>query len=120
MPSAASTAWRAWSASSSGAFQKAMIASPIYLSMVPPADEHDADSGLSSRFISAVSRSGSSFSALGNGGEAAHVAEQDRQCLALAAETQLRRVGGEPLDQDGDRYCEKARMMPRRSRRSAA
>ena len=37
---------------------------------------------------------------LGNGGEAAHVAEQDRQGLALAAEVQLRRVRGEPLHQD--------------------
>ena len=40
-PSAAATACAAWAASSSGAFQNAMIASPMYLSTVPRLGEHD-------------------------------------------------------------------------------
>ena len=100
MASAASTAWTAWSASSSGAFQNAMIASPIYLSIVPPAASTAADSGLSSRLHQRGQPLRLVLQRLRNGGEAAHVAEQDRQRLALAAETQPRRVGGQPLDQD--------------------
>ena len=114
MPSAASTAWLAWSGSSSGAFQNAIRQSPIYLSIVPPCASTISDSGVSSRLISVVSRSGSSFSALGDGGEAAHVAEQDGQLLPLAAELQLRRVAASRSTSAGDRYCEKARVMPRR------
>ena len=37
--------------------------------------------------------------ALRDGGEAAHVAEQHGECAPLAAELQLRGVGGQPLDQ---------------------
>ena len=100
MPSAAATACRAWSASSSGAFQNAMIASPIYLSIVPPSASTTPDSGLSSRFISAVSRSGSSFSVSEMVVKPRTSLNRIDKRLALAAEMQLRRVGGEPLHQD--------------------
>ena len=61
MRKAAATARAGWSGQGSGAFQKAITQSPIYLSMVPASARMAPESGSSSRLTSAVSRSGQSF-----------------------------------------------------------
>ena len=58
MASAASTAWRAWSGSSSGAPQKAISASPMYLSSVPRWARTTSVRCENSRFIIAPSSAG--------------------------------------------------------------
>ena len=63
MSYAAATAWAAWSGSASGAPQKAIIASPMYLSMVPWWRCTTSVSGVSRAFSSAVSSRGSMRSA---------------------------------------------------------
>ena len=61
MSSAASQALSSWVGSSSGAFQNAMIASPMYLSIVPLRSMMALVSGVRKLFISAVRPCGSSL-----------------------------------------------------------
>ena len=78
----------AWSGSSSGAFQNAMMASPIYLSMVPRLlEDRCRSSGVSSSLMKRVSSRGAQ--PLRDGGEVPHVAEHQRQLAHLAAELEL-------------------------------
>mgnify|MGYP006200348991 CR=1 FL=1 len=58
---AQATAWRAWSGTSSGAFQNAIIASPIYLSIVPRFSMTSPDIGVRKSFISCDMRPICSF-----------------------------------------------------------
>ena len=69
-----------------------MMASPIYLSIVPPSASTAADSGLSSRLHQRGQPLRFILQRLGNRGEATHVAEQDRQRLAFAAEVKAARI----------------------------
>jgi hypothetical protein len=61
MRKAASQAFASWAASSSGAFQNAMMASPMYLSIVPLRSTMALVSGVNSRFIRCVRPCGSSL-----------------------------------------------------------
>ena len=99
MSSAASQALTWCSLSSSGAFQNAMMASPIYLSMVPLRLRIALVSGVRKRFISAVRPCGSLLVGLRDRGEAAHVGEHDGHLALLAAEHELFRRLRELLDQ---------------------
>ncbi len=58
MSSAASIARPAWSGMSSGAFQNAMTASPMYLSIVPVCDRITSVSGVKRRLIRSVNPCG--------------------------------------------------------------
>ncbi len=58
MASALSQAWSAWRGSSSGAFQNAMMQSPMYLSIVPFRDMMMSVMGVRNRLMSCVSPCG--------------------------------------------------------------
>jgi hypothetical protein len=97
MPSAPRAPRNACSGSSSGAFQNAMMQSPIYLSMVPFSASTQFDSGVRMRLTRCRQALRIGLHALRDGGEAAHVAEQDGQLLHLAAELQQGRIVLQPL-----------------------
>ena len=73
MRSAASQAFASWSASSSGAFQNAMMASPMYLSIVPLRSTMAFVSGVRQPVHQGGEALRVVLVVLGDGGEAAHV-----------------------------------------------
>src|SRR5215204_3964444 len=89
MRKAASQAFASCAASSSGAFQNAMMASPMYFVDCPVA----VDDGVGKRRKEPIHQSGKSLRimlvALGNRGEAAHIREQHRHHPLLTTEHEL-------------------------------
>ncbi len=76
-----------------------MMASPIYLSIVPRCSMMALESGVSSRFMSAVRPDGLVLVPLGNRREAANVAEQNGHILAFTAKHQTVGPAGQLLDE---------------------
>src|SRR6516162_679811 len=86
--SAASQAFASCSSSSTGAFQNAMMASPMYLSMVPLRSMMALVNGVRNRFIRRV-KPWVVLVVFGDGRKSAHIAEQYRHAALFAAEHQL-------------------------------
>ena len=94
MPSAAAQADRAWSGWARGAFQKAMTASPMNLSMVPPRSRIAFERLREQPVHQLRQRRRVAPVALGDRREPPHVAEKEREFPRLAAERQpLLRLG---------------------------